>query len=374
MLRHAMPSRKALTIAVATATALFLAPSSVADASADAEPPHETCPEPTPAVEFASVPEAQERLVGTWIRCETAPRKFIAFEGDDIGFEFTDGGRFFRIYRAADGSLIRSLGLHQEGEWQIDESSGQDPADPLTEVTLQLHLLGSGYFSDTATFHDDPDALGIPMAGFHYYRWSGAEPTSVVPDGIGEGPCGQPFGVVPINNSQDVEAFLRGSWTICDPGEDARVFGPDGVGVEFGDDGSFWVLVRDPDGRVVRREGQPPTTWEVAPFDEPLTWGNAPQLGVSGGEFQLSFAPQFFSTPPFARLDQIGVDVLGLLRGAPADFPVAPVTTAPPTDILPATGAGGPFTTPAIAIAFLVAGGASWALARRPGVSPPRLR
>ena len=217
---------------------------------ADETPLQPDCIEHAESVRLSSAAEAEARMVGTWIRCRQATRKFVALEGDDIGFEFTADGRFYRIYPDHSGGLIRAEGLYQEGVWQI--------SDPYPEAFeqrpgLDLRPLGIGSFSDVITFHDDPDAIGIPYAKFHYFRWTGDDPTPGIPAGITEGPCGHPVDPVVVKSSAEVGALLSGAWTVCESDVGSGLVGPGVLGIEFAADGQFWSWVGTADGAVVQR-------------------------------------------------------------------------------------------------------------------------
>jgi len=317
--------------------------------AADVLPLQPDCVEHVEPVRLSSAAEAEARMVGTWIRCRQATRKFVALEGDDIGFEFTADGRFYRIYPDDNGGLIRAEGLAQEGNWQISDPY---PAEFEERASLQLHPLGSGYFSDVITFHDDPDAIGIPHAKFHYFLWTGDDPTPGVPAGITEGPCGHPVDFVAVESSAEVEALLTGSWTVCEPNDRAGLLGAGVVGIEFAADGQFWRLVRGADGTIERDESRPDTGWEVLPFDEDmLSWGNAPQLGIVFAGSTMYVPPTFFAEPMFLSLGDFGG---GLLKGMPLASEVP----------LPATGTGSSTTMVAIAGSFLFVGCAVFVLER----------
>ncbi len=323
------------------------------------------CVVPDEQVVLASVAEAEARLVGTWIRCEGATRKFVAFEGDDIGFQFTADGRFYRIYPAADGSLIRAEGLGQEGQWRIDDLTDSGAAGFGQIATLQQQLLGSGFVSDAITFHDEPDAIGIPYAAFFYHRWPGEDPTPGRPAGIGDGPCGQPTEPVPIETPEQVESLLIGTWTLCGSTV-PPIFGADSVGVEFEPDGRYWPLIHDTDGTVIRGGRDPGGTWIVNAFEPgTLTWGNKPQVDLVSGDGTRNLLVQFFASPSFVHVDNMGVEIVGLIEGRP---PAAPPTS--PAEPLPATGARSlPMLSLAAAVLVLAGTAARGLSRRRPPIS-----
>jgi hypothetical protein len=318
--------------------------------AADETPLRPDCIEHADAVELSSAAEAEERLVGTWIRCAQATRKFVTYEGDDIGFEFTADGRFYRIYPDHSGGLIRARGLGQEGAWRISDPY---PAEFEVSPTLQLHLLGFGNFGDAITFHDDPDAIGIPHAKFHYFRWTGDDPTPGTPAGVTEGFCGHPVDPVAVESSAEVEALLTGSWMVCEPDAGSGLVQPGVVGIEFGADGQFSRWVRADDGTVVRDESQP-ATWEVYPFDEDeVTWGSAPEVVIaSNGTEWWHVTPILLAEPPFLSFAYSGG---GLVKGMP------PASEGP----LPGTGADRVLLIALLAGAYVLVGSVAWMLAQQ---------
>jgi hypothetical protein len=216
--------------------------------------------------------------------------------------------------------------------------------------------LGIGSFSDVITFHDEPDAIGIPHAKFHYFRWTGDDPTPGIPAGITEGPCGNPVDPVVVKSSAEVEAILTGAWTVCEPDAGSGLVGPGVVGIEFGADGRFWTWVRAADGAVVRDESQP-ATWEVLPFDEDeLMWGGAPSVVIASNGSEWYVTPILLAEPPFLSFGYSGG---GLLKGMP------PAGAAPVDLPLPGTGADGVQLIALIAGTLVIVGSATWLLSRR---------
>ena len=308
------------------------------------------CSVRTLPVEVDSVEDAATRLVGTWIRCGDGPRLFWAFEGDDVGFEFTADGRFFRVYEGADGGLIRSEGFAQEGRWQID-----DLYDGFT-VALGMDLHGSGYFNHRATFHEEPVALRIieemVFTATHYVPWSGAEPEPGLPTDVGDGPCGHATDHIVLESSAQTEDLLTGTWTVCG----GEPFGPAVIGVEFAADGDFRALVHAADGQVVPDAMSVGATWLVHRFDEPFDIHNGPQLDIRYADGSTRIAsPRFFATPPFVAF---GVGA-GLVEGTPAALSLSP------PDALPPTGRDASWELALLAGALVVVGWVSVRVTRR---------
>ncbi len=342
-----------VTVVAALAMLASIATESADRVSADETPLQPDCIARAESIELSSAAEAEERLVGTWIRSAQATRKFVALEGDDIGFQFTADGRFYRIYPDDSGGLIRAEGLGQEGAWRISEPY---PAEFDTFPSLQLRPLGFGSFSDAITFHDTPDAIGIPNAKFHYFRWTGDDPTSGIPAGITEGPCGNPVDPVMPESAADVETLLAGAWMVCESDAGSGLVGPGVAGIEFGADGQFWTWVRAADGAVVRDESQP-ATWEVYPFDEDeLTWGSAPEVVIASNGSEWYVTAILLAEPPFLSFGYSGG---GLLKVLP------PANEAPMEGSLPGTGADRVLLFALLAGACVLVGSAAWMLAQQ---------
>jgi hypothetical protein len=211
------------------------------------------CAEPSEPVAFDTEADAEARLVGTWIRCESASPMFSAEEGEHVGIEFAADGRFFRVYQDADGALIRAEGLLQEGRWEVQSAIA-------TDAMLSMELIGAGFNIHEMTVFDAPEAMQLTDAMTRtirdYARWSGAAPVPGWPAGVGEGPCSIRTLPVALDSAADAQARLVGTWIRCE--DTRRMFwaheGED-VGFEFSDDGTFDRIYRGPDGGLIRAEG-----------------------------------------------------------------------------------------------------------------------
>lgn len=322
------------------------------------------CTEPSESVALDSVADAETLLVGTWIRCEGTARMYWAHEGDDLGFEFTDDGSFFRIYQSGDGDLIRAEGWLQEGRWVIDDDYDGSTA------WLGMKLLGSGYSGLGVTFHDDPVAMratdGMAGTTAQYIRWTGTAPTPGSPAGVGDGPCGQPTSPVVLESSTQAKQLLTGTWTLC-AGEP---FGPGVIGAEFAADGSFRAFVHAADGQVTPDAESVGATWLLYPFDEPFDIHNGPQVDIQYADGRTRiFSPEFLEDPPFIA----AYGGVGMVAGTPAPLPPTtvpvPPTTVPAPELPstgPATGAGTVGGLAVFAASLVLIGSAAvWVAVRR---------
>ena len=349
--------RWGLVCALTIVAWMIVAVPAVARGGGDAPMPvPPACAEPSEPVTLDSVADAETLLVGTWIRCAGTARMFWAHEGDDVGFEFTDDGRFFRVYQTGDGDLIRAEGLVQEGRWAIDDIHDG------SSVGLGMKLLGSGYFGLGVTFHDDPVAMratdAMEATTIQYVRWTGAAPEPGLPAGVGDGPCGQPTSPVALESSTQAEQLLTGTWTVC-AGEP---FGPGVIGAEFTAEGNFRAFVHAADGRVTPDAESVGATWLLYPFDEPFDIHNAPQVDIRYADGRMrTFSPEFLEDPPFIA----AYGGVGLLAGTPAPLP--PTTVPEPPSTIPATGVGTVGGIAVLAASLLLLGSAAvWMAVRRP--------
>jgi len=305
------------------------------------------CAEPGDPVTLTSVEQVSALAVGTWIRCE-GPPQFGQVGGGEVGIEVDVDGRFYRLFEAVDGTLIRADGLDQEGEWTvIDTTSVNGPGS----YQIDWSILGGGTLSTLPAFLDAPSSLRLDAnpGSARYELWTGAPPVSGPPPDAGSGGCGHPTGPITPSAVGQVQDLLVGAWTRC--GDTSVLGDPAGeVGIEFTADARFHRLVRDADGTTIRAVGDGQEgTWTVLD----TTSANGPgsfqlNLQVMGGS--VPTFPLFFGTPPFVRfVGTTGLPSADYLRGEPLGI-TEPVTPAPSE--LPVTGSG--TSAPLLIVAVLV--------------------
>lgn len=288
------------------------------------------CPVPVDPVIPSSVDDMEQLVVGTWIRCGSTSILGPVLPGE-VGIEIAADGRFFRVYEAADGSLVRAAGLDQEGVWTIIDTTVMNGPG---SYQVNLRPVGQGTYSVLPTVLATPPALRIPVMGesVDYLGWAGPAPVPGTPAGVGGGACGQPVDPVTLTSVGQVEQLLVGAWERCGP---TSVFGSvrEGeVGVEFTADGRFFRLYRGAGASLVRGAGVGEEgTWTV----EDTTAMNGPGFygvslrGLDGGGWPAQ--PAFLATPPFVRFVGYPAHTSDYLRStgpAPASTP----------QVLPETG------------------------------------
>lgn len=289
------------------------------------------CSTPTDQVALTSVDQVAGLIAGTWIRCDGPPMFGDGSQGE-VGVDVV-GGRFYRLYRADDGSLIRAEGVDQEGTLAIlDTTSMNGPGSYQTN----WKLLGQGTVIFTPSFFQTPSVMGLAgMTGAsHYERWTGAAPTPGRPPGTNPGACGNATTPIALISVTQVQDLLVGPWTRC--GSGSAIGNPAGeAGLVFAADGTFRRLVRAADGTVVPASGVGQEgTWVV----RDTTSMNGPgsyqvDLTVDGSGTYIS-APVFLASPTTVRF--VGTQVQAdYISGQPPD--AAPGSPQAPTE-LPPTG------------------------------------
>ncbi|MDY7106735.1 MAG: LPXTG cell wall anchor domain-containing protein [Actinomycetota bacterium] len=306
--------RVAATLFALAATVLVAALTTV-DAHAQeagGEPASEVtaaCPEPderADPVELTSVADVEALFVGTWIRCGDGAA--LPPADGAVGFEVGADGRFQRVYEQADGSLVRTSGLEQEGTWSVVDLT--DVAGP-GAYQIDLQLLGSGVTLNRTTFFATPPSLSmVNTAGLaDYVRWTGDDPVDGVAPGGGDDPCANPDDPVSPASVAEVEDLFTGTWITC--GDDSAFPDAEGaVGFQARPDGRFQRVYEQADGTLVRASGLGQEgTWSVV--DNTATNGPGSyrvRLEMLGGG-EMSHQVTFFATPVFLRLDNLGEPV-----------------------------------------------------------------
>jgi hypothetical protein len=82
------------------------------------------CGQPYGRAELVSVDQIEELLIGSWTLCGD-PLPFRPPRADEIGIEFRADGRYARLLRSEDGSVVAGGAPSLEGTWEVREG---DPA------------------------------------------------------------------------------------------------------------------------------------------------------------------------------------------------------------------------------------------------------
>lgn len=275
-------------------------------------------------VALTSTSQVDDLLVGSWVRCD-GDSLFAAGTAVDVGIEFADG-RFYRLYRAADGSLVRAGGADQEGTTRVLSMSAG-------AYQLNLEIAGDGTTSAQPLFFSQPDALrlngGMPGTSGDYVRWSGGPPTPGAVPGAGTGPCDNLKSPVDLTSAPQVQGLVTGTWVRC---KGDSPFGTDtgtDVGVEFVD-GRFYRLYPGPDGTLTRgegpgQEGSISISDNATPGEPGLFQLN---LEILGGGTNM-FRPFLFDEPKALRLSGMAGTSDYVAWAAPTPPTEPPVTERP---------------------------------------------
>ncbi len=162
------------------------------------------CGQPRDPLVLTSVADVEQHLVGTWVRCGETSGFGTPLEGQ-VGLEFTEDRRFYRVYRGADGNPVRGEGDGQEGTWEvIDVTSTGEPG------AFQLNLMLGGRMSmNHVVLLQDPIHLRlVSEVSSDYQLWDGAplpvptappepEPPEVAPPDTQPPPAPPPDGSLP---------------------------------------------------------------------------------------------------------------------------------------------------------------------------------
>ncbi len=279
-------------------------------------------------IEPTSIEHVEELVTGVWIRC--AGVSFLGMEAGEVGIEIASDGRWFLLYEAADGSLIRTEGVDHEGMWSVQGYPGNYEFD--------VGVLGRGGEGSHPVFFASPSRsmrLLTMIGDADYQIWPGDPPVTGAPPGRGSD-CGVITDQVTPTSAEQAVGLLVGSWTLCGgfpPGEPATwtsMLGPriEGeVGLEMTADGGYYRLVRQPGGAVARAQGTGMEgRWTAWLNDLGTIQVDIEILGVGTG----GFMPKFFGSPTAIRIDG-GQSVADYVRTAPSTPPSIPRTGADTT-------------------------------------------
>jgi hypothetical protein len=230
------------------------------------------------------------------------------------------------VYRAPDGGLVRAEGLDQEGVWELVGENGSGHGE------FHLRLAGRGFFPVAPLFFDTPEpGLWLPVGSWFfpaggYLRWTGDAPAPGPPPGP-EPTCGHFREPIMLTSVEQADQLLVGAWTLCGPDSVLGAAAPGEVGVEFLADGSFHLLIRQPDGSVAVGSG-PGSVGTWTNVGMVMSGTVQLDLAIDGGAIR-SVDPLFFADPSAVAFQTGGEGRARYVRGAPA-------ATAPPT--IPSTG------------------------------------
>ena len=144
-------------------------------------------------IELTSVAQVQDLLVGTWTHC--AGGSAIGNAEGEAGLEFTSDGRFRRLARTTDGTVVPGSGDGQEGSWTVIDATGMN-GPGWYQVSLAVDGRGT-YHSFSTFFETSPTTV----------RFMGMQ-------GLADYVEGQPPNVAPSNPQLPAELPPTGDTTI----------------------------------------------------------------------------------------------------------------------------------------------------------------
>lgn len=258
------------------------------------------CPAPADPID-ATPSEARELLEGTWLACSDASAVPPLVDHGEVGLQFTNEGRWYRVYRDDEGVLIRPGGLDHEGTWTIDDSTGQ------------LNIYERGQFIVHPTFFASPSMVrfedSMTFETFDYRRSDEPAPVPGIPAGVGTGPCGLPTGFVTPASPDAAQELLTGTWILCSGDPGFATVDDHEVGLQFTADGHWYRVYRADDGTLIRAEGLDQDGTYVVAYVSDINTQVDLQMH-DGGTYILGAV--FLESPRFMRL--------GRERPSPGDY------------------------------------------------------
>jgi hypothetical protein len=114
------------------------------------------------AAAAVSLADARQRLVGTWMACG---RPSLLGTYDDVGFELSADGRFYRLLRSPSGETVRGAGFDGTGTWEVKVATN---APGPYEIWVKQVSYGADI--DYPAFSDDFAAMKLLTFGLDYVR------------------------------------------------------------------------------------------------------------------------------------------------------------------------------------------------------------
>jgi hypothetical protein len=246
-----------------------------------ADPPS-TCQDPVGAqMAFTSTSEVAAALVGTWSECGqgVSVDDFVGtISQDATAIQFDASGHFALLAMSArsvqDLSLVPGTSAADKGTFEILDASATLGPD-----TYQVRLTASDggvHTTQVVAFSGEPRLRFFAPGASDYVH----APTKQFQANV----CGPPFGNVDTpSDGTEALARLQGRWARCPNPGTGSLFDPiQGMGLEFPGDGTWYALVEDSSGALVRSKAPlSQGTVEVA-------GSSPPQLKVIQGTAQYT--------------------------------------------------------------------------------------
>ncbi len=193
------------------------------------------------------------------------------FGTDEAGLDLRPGGRWSKLRRQADGSLVRGVGWGEEGSWEVANIGGPD--HPRYQIGLRAD--GEGGRGPVAYLSSRRDVLRLQTPGLTDYRAAPAAATIVA----AAPKAGTVIGLARPASEAEFVRMVVGMWRLPYA---PSFFGTDEAGLEIRADGGWSKLARSATGggELVRLDGAGNSgRWEVVDTSA-MNGPNAYQLNV----------------------------------------------------------------------------------------------
>jgi hypothetical protein len=213
-----------------------------------------------PPRSFTSTTEVAKAMVGVWHTCASNSEASDFFGGYASGIEFTDDGHFFLL--TGDDSVPQDATLVREIDAPPPLFPSGPPSDTGTYAVVDASAtLGPGMYQSRLTassggtdikqviVFDSPPRLRFFSPGASDYVRALTKEYQANVCGPGLGPRYTP------SSSDDLLTHMQGRWARCSNSLSNGLLAPitaQGQGVEFPGNGTWYTLVEDDTGKLVR--------------------------------------------------------------------------------------------------------------------------
>ena len=209
---------------------------------------------PTGEVITQTMDAFRNAIAKRWFLC--GMQSIFGQNQGDIGLEISPDGVWYKLYPGPEASAVRGAGFDQEGKWEIiTVSSGPGDIQP---YQLNFDIFGSGTIITHPAFASTPAAMRLNNNGVFVGNYVldpsvpvGASRCPALVDPTRSGVCtpATEATIRPTCDDAAIKSAIVGRWSLCGgsmPGA------PMHDGIELTTDGSFYFLLRDPQGSLVR--------------------------------------------------------------------------------------------------------------------------
>ena len=195
--------------------------------------------------ELSTESEFRTAMTHVWLLCQ-APSFFGT---NEAGLEIRADGRWSKLERKPNGSLVRASGWGQEGSWGTFDTSAMNGPGTY-EASFEIDGRGASYAMPIF----GSGGLRVRLDGVSAADYVTAPSGTVVvpgPAGSGRGCDGTESTYSPSTESE-FRAAVTGAWLLCGT---PSFFGTDEAGLEIRTDGRWSKLQKGPERSLVRLSG-----------------------------------------------------------------------------------------------------------------------